>query len=95
MDKFVLGFFLLVSLALLGAGIYLTMVAFKHTTPSEVILIPTKFEQFMIDHLKLMKVLSPIMIGLGAIGAILSMYALSKGMHQGHSSSSNFGFKFY
>ena len=97
MDKLILSFFLILSLAVLAFGIYFTVFSYKNHysivgQKGEY----NKIEQYILDHLKLMKVLGPVMIGLGAIGLIMSVMALSKGMYYpSNSPKSNFGFKFY
>ena len=90
MDKIVLYFFLLMSIAVAAFGIYLTVVsredATKHTVPD-----------WVEKHIKTLKWLGPVLIGAGVLGLASASWALTNGIHEPshHPTKSNFGFKFY
>ena len=90
-------FFLIVSLALIGFGIALTVYSredpSKHNVPS-----------WVTDNMNLAKTSGPICIGVGVLGLAVTSWSLMKGMnytsHGGENTvgtvaKSSFGFKFY
>jgi hypothetical protein len=90
MDKIVLYFFLLMGLAVAAFGIYLTIVsredAAKHKVPS-----------WVTNHIKTLKWIGPVLIGVGVLGLAGSVWLLTHEIHEPshHPGNSNFGFKFY
>ena len=107
MHKTLLYFFLFISLLLISAGIYLTIVSKED--PSK-----HKVPYWVTNHLNAIKIIGPVMIGMGVLTlAIVSYYLMNisnytsdTGMTKsmfGYSgcggdtskSKSNFGFKFY
>lgn len=87
MDKIVLYFFLLMGLAVAAFGVYLTIVsredAAKHKVP-----------KWVTNHIKTLKWLGPVLIGVGVLGLAVSVWSLThEPSHQ--TGNSNFGFKFY
>uniref|UniRef100_A0A6C0JPE4 Uncharacterized protein n=1 Tax=viral metagenome TaxID=1070528 RepID=A0A6C0JPE4_9ZZZZ len=90
MDKIVLYFFLLMSLAVTAFGVYFTIFSredpLKHEVPS-----------WVTKHVKTLKWLGPVLIGVGVLGLAGSVWSLTHGIHEpSHNpGNSNFGFKFY
>ena len=108
MHKTLLYFFLFISLLLISAGIYLTVLSKED--PSK-----HKVPQWVTNHLNVMKIVGPVMIGMGVLTLAIVSYCLMNGSDYksdtggmtksmfGYSgcggdtskSKSNFGFKFY
>ncbi len=90
MDKIVLYFFLLMGLAVAAFGVYLTIVSredvAKHKVP-----------KWVTNHIKTLKWIGPVLIGVGVLGLAGSVWSLTHGIHEpiDQTGNSNFGFKFY
>ena len=77
-------------LAVAAFGVYLTIVSreddAKHKVP-----------KWVTNHLKTIKWIGPVLIGVGVLGLSGSVWSLTHGIHEpsDQKGNSNFGFKFY
>jgi hypothetical protein len=84
MNKVVLCFFLLMSLVVTAFAVYLTVVSRQDVTKKTV-------PDWVTSHVKTIKIVGPVLIGVGLLGVGTSALSLS----HTNSQHSNFGFKFY
>jgi mannose/fructose/N-acetylgalactosamine-specific phosphotransferase system component IIC len=89
MNKVVLSFFLMMSLLIIAFGIYLTVVSREDITKKTV-------PDWVTNHVKTLKIVGPILIGVGVLGLGSSALLLSQEMGSSlMTENNNFGFKFY
>ena len=97
---------IVLSLAVVAVGVYLTMYAYSNK--DKLTQLPTKVTdnvstiKFILNNVKTLKWMGPALIGVGALLFLAHLWCAVKGCHYpGHHdshpdvASSNFGFKFY